>query len=201
MAVRRASTVIMASVLLGLGGCASSDGGAAGNSGAGGNAGSGAADGIAGGGTAGKGGSGSGGASGACAALDSNACAAQSDCYYITRLLECPGTQCPYVFDRCADSGCDPACTSGNVCISNQTVGGPLIEPNDAGACPTGMHPVPSGGTESRHCEANPTYTCASRPPACGGTMSCACAGALCESGHACQGATEAQISCVEAIR
>lgn len=179
MAAKRASTVIMASVLLGLGGCTS----AAGTPGAGGDAGGGA-----------------GGASGACAGLDATACAARSDCDYITHLLACPGTQCPYVFDRCADNGCDPACTTGNVCVSNQTVGGALIEPNDAGACPTGMHLVPSGGTAPGHCEANPTYTCASRPAACAGTLSCACAGVLCESGHACQRATEAQVSCVEAV-
>jgi hypothetical protein len=216
MTVERASTVIMASVLLGLGGCASSDGGATGTPDAAGNGGSGTADGgtagnrtggsggggagTAGGGTAGHGGSGAGGASGGCAALDEHACAARSDCYYITRLLLCPGTQCPYVFDRCADNGCDPACTAGNVCVSNQTVGGALIEPNDAGICPTGMHPVPSGGTAPGHCENNPTYTCASRPAACSGALSCACAGALCASGHACQGATETQVSCVEAV-
>jgi hypothetical protein len=196
MTVERALTVIAASVLIAIGGCSSSgDGTAGGGLDAGGNAGGGAA------GSAGTGAAGNaGGAGGTCVGLDATACAARADCFYITHLLACPGTQCPYVFDRCADDGCNPACTAGNVCVSNQTVGGRVIEPNDAGICPTGMHPVPSGGTGPRHCEANPTYTCAPRPAACTGTLSCSCAGVLCESGHACRGTTQAQVSCVEAV-
>jgi hypothetical protein len=93
-------------------------------------------------------------------------------------------------------SGCSPACKSGDVCVSDQVIGGAFITPDDAGACPPGRH------VEGIRCENDPTYHCVTSPPSCaGGAIDCTCASTVCSSQsscpYLCQSATSTQINCV----
>jgi hypothetical protein len=81
-------------------------------------------------------------------------------------------------------------CAAGDVCVRVQTLGGACFMPGDAG-CPAGFSP----GVVC--CEADPTFHCAPRPPACGSTLTCACAAsALCTPGRTCTTPTTTQINC-----
>src|SRR5450755_3415227 len=96
-----------------------------------------------------------------CATLTTQAaCSARSDCYVITKVLECPGSSapCPTVFARCSDNGCDPACATHSVCLSQLTQGGALILESDAGTCPAGSHPQSAG--QFAQCVRDPSYSC-----------------------------------------
>jgi hypothetical protein len=101
------------------------------------------------------------------------------------------------VFDHCADNGCDPACGAGSICVRTQTLGGALIQPDDAGVCPSGTYLVPSGGTGPGFCEGNPSFACAPRPAACTGALSCDCAASACPPAHTCQNDTPSEINCL----
>ncbi len=152
------------------------------------------ASGTAGASNGGAGGSTSGGPS--CSTLTTlAACTARTDCYAISEPILCPGsgTPCPSQFKRCSDNGCDPACTSGSVCVRELTQGGALIMENDAGACPTGSSP---SGFENR-CTWDPTYTCKPIPAACGTKLDCTCAASLCLG---CRTASAAQVDCEEDV-
>jgi hypothetical protein len=144
-----------------------------------------------------SGGSTSAGGSGDCSQLTTQAeCDARSDCYEITKTLMCPGSSapCPTQFVRCSDTGCDPNCDANSVCVSQRTSGGAIINENDAGACPIGMHPTGSNG----RCDYNPSYSCKPTPAACGSKIDCACAQVLC-SGF-CQVDSTQQIDCTEDV-
>jgi hypothetical protein len=151
------------------------------------------------GGTSSSAGSSSGGDS--CATLTTQAaCSARSDCYVITKVLECPGSSapCPTVFARCSDNGCDPACATNSVCVSQLTQGGALILESDAGTCPAGTHP--QSAREFAQCVRDPSYSCQPIPAACGSKVDCTCASSLCQGQGNCQSATSAQVSCVEDV-
>jgi hypothetical protein len=99
-----------------------------------------------------------------------------------------------------AASGCVPACNPGQVCASYRTVGGALVGPNDAGACPPGRHLV---GDRS---ENDPTFACVAAPAACASALvfDCSCAASVCTSPSRCPfqcaSATETQVECVCAV-
>jgi hypothetical protein len=88
-------------------------------------------------------------------------------------------------------SGCNPACTSGEVCLRAQTIGGAIFYVDEAGACPPMRHP------EGNLCVQNPTFSCAPIPSGCGGTPTCACASPLCAAPCNCTDASAAEIDCV----
>jgi hypothetical protein len=88
---------------------------------------------------------------------------------------------------------CSPACTSGLICVASGTEGGAIINANDAGVCPSGMHPT---GFENR-CENNLAYGCMPIPGACGGTVTCTCAAVLCNAPEICIGPTNGVLSCI----
>jgi hypothetical protein len=88
---------------------------------------------------------------------------------------------------------CSPACTSGFICVASGTEGGAIINANDAGVCPSGTHPT---GFENR-CENNRAYGCMPIPAACGGTVTCTCAAALCSAPETCLGPTNGVLSCI----
>jgi hypothetical protein len=147
--------------------------------------------------TSGNAGSSSGGDT--CATLTTQAaCTARSDCYVITKVLECPGSgaACPTAFARCSDNGCDPACSAGSVCVTQGVEGGALILESDAGTCPAGTHPASMG--QSSVCERDPSYSCKPIPAACGSKVACPCVGSLCDG--SCQSTTSAQVTCIELV-
>jgi hypothetical protein len=82
-------------------------------------------------------------------------------------------------------------CSSSDVCVRTQTQGGPCFRPADGGDCPPGM--TFSGVC----CVGIPTFACAPRPPACGATLTCACAmSALCQPGVTCSTPSQTEIDC-----
>jgi hypothetical protein len=85
---------------------------------------------------------------------------------------------------RCVpDTGKCPSCATNQVCVENQTVGGALRLPDDAGQCPVGYLIVPEAPTS---CSPQPTFHCADLPSACNtgqGNLAiahCTCAPQLC---------------------
>ena len=76
--------------------------------------------------------------------------------------------------------GC--GCAAGTICIGTRTIGGGQgIPPDDAGACPPGLHP--EGGI----CTPDYSYVCMAPPATCPASIQCACAGAgYCPSGETC---------------
>lgn len=84
-------------------------------------------------------------------------------------------------------------CTAGQVCVSNQTQGGAIITPDDAGMCPAGDADFGDAG----RCEQIPVYHCAAIPAACTSGVTCGCAGSLCEQLHICISASSALVECV----
>jgi hypothetical protein len=93
-------------------------------------------------------------------------------------------------------SGCVPACGPGNVCVGSGTEGGAIIVPNDAGVCPTGTHPA--GGTPTT-CQNDLSYACKPLPSGCNGTLTCACATAIC-SDPICQVVSATELTCIQAV-
>jgi hypothetical protein len=97
-------------------------------------------------------------------------------------------------------SGCVPACSNGQVCVSDQIVGGAFVSPDDAGACPPNQHRV------NNQCVNDPTYHCLATPPECAGApvFDCSCASSLCTSqstcGFQCKSASETQVDCLCAL-
>jgi hypothetical protein len=92
-------------------------------------------------------------------------------------------------------SGCTPACNSGEICVSEQVVGGPIFLP-DAGACPPGLH------LQDQRCEMDPTYHCVTTPAACAGAakVDCKCAASACSPSapyHQCRSATSSLVTCI----
>jgi hypothetical protein len=134
-----------------------------------------------------------------CATLTTQAaCSAQSDCYVITKVLECPGSSapCPSVFARCSDNGCDPGCSAGSVCVTQGIEGGALVLESDAGTCPAGTHPASTSQLSA--CLRDPSYSCMPIPAACDSKVACPCVGSLCDG--SCQSATSAQVTCIELV-
>lgn len=82
------------------------------------------------------------------------------------------------------------SCAANQVCVRDQTLGGAVFVPDDAGMCPTGR--IPQGGS----CVSAPTYSCAPRPAACTGALSCACAASLCANSRTCVAAAGIQVNC-----
>jgi hypothetical protein len=83
--------------------------------------------------------------------------------------------------------------------VKDQIVGGVVLPPDDAGACPAGTH------FNGNYCERDPTYACMPTPAACaGGTLDCTCAGTLCTSqnacGYTCQSTAPGQVNCLCAV-
>src|SRR5450755_4681210 len=134
-----------------------------------------------------------------CATLTTQAaCSAQSDCYVITKVLECPGSSapCPSVFARCSDNGCDPGCSAGSVCVTQGIEGGALVLESDAGTCPAGTHPASTSQLSA--CLRDPSYSCMPIPAASDSKVACPCVGSLCDG--SCQSATSAQVTCIELV-
>jgi hypothetical protein len=129
----------------------------------------------------GSGGNGSGGASGsACSSISTEAdCAARADCHAVSVQTMCPGSgaACPFEFKYCSDTNCGPACSSTQLCVGSQTVGGAINN-------------VP----------APPSYSCQPKPSACGATVDCQCAASACPPSHGCQSSSPGQIECVEEV-
>jgi len=170
----------------------------AGGSHSGGSSGTSSAGGSHSGGSSGTGALGGGGATSGdhCSLVTSEAaCKARTDCQAIYGIIPCPGSgaACPTQFTYCSNSGCGPACNADSVCVKEQVSGGAHIPEDDAGACPQGDHSNGSGA-----CERDPTYTCQSIPAGCNGTVSCACAQALCSG--SCQRASQTQIDCLQLV-
>lgn len=97
-------------------------------------------------------------------------------------------------------SGCTPACANGQVCVSDQIIGGAFSAPDDAGACPPGRH------LDGNQCVLDPTYHCVVSPPDCASALvfDCACAQSVCTSQSSCpfqcKTASETQVNCVCAV-
>jgi hypothetical protein len=86
--------------------------------------------------------------------------------------------------------GCSPPCGPGQVCVSNQTVGGGEPFPDDAGNCPPGT--VHAGD----RCAPPPTYSCAPTPSACTSGLDCTCAASLCANPSGCVSTSPGQVNC-----
>jgi hypothetical protein len=132
--------------------------------------------------TAGSGGNGSGGASSgsACSSISTEAdCTARADCHALSVQTMCPGSgaPCPFEFKYCSDTNCGPACSSTQLCVGSQTVGGAI-----------GNVPAP------------PSYSCQPKPSVCGAAVDCQCAASACPPIHGCQSSSPGQIECVEEV-
>ncbi len=96
--------------------------------------------------------------------------------------------------DDAETSGCTPPCGPGSVCVRDQVVGGALVLPDDAGACPVGRH------LTGDRCERDPTFSCAATPAQCSGAVDCSCAATLCtQQGscpYQCTSATSTEVEC-----
>jgi hypothetical protein len=99
------------------------------------------------------------------------------------------------------DAGTCATCGSGSVCVEDQTSGGALIPPDDAGDCPAGRVVADAGMT--RICQAEPTFHCAVLPSACatapGSTAiaHCTCAPLLCSGEGMCSDVTPTLVECL----
>ena len=99
------------------------------------------------------------------------------------------------------DAGTCATCGSGSVCVEDQTSGGALILPDDAGDCPSGRIPADAGARVV--CESAPTFHCALLPSACttaaGSTAvaHCTCAPALCSGEGMCSDVTPTLVECL----
>jgi len=119
-------------------------------------------------------------------------CAAET-CHWI---LSCPSAGAGGSGGIDGGAGCSPACGAGSVCVGSGTVGGAIIDADDAGVCPSGTHAT---GFENR-CEQDLSYSCSPIPSSCGGTVTCSCASTLCAAGHTCQDPSGGVLTCVEAV-
>jgi hypothetical protein len=99
------------------------------------------------------------------------------------------------------DAGTCPTCGSGSVCVEDQTSGGALILPDDAGACPSGRIPADAGTLLV--CELAPTFHCAVLPSACTTALGstavahCTCAPSLCSGEGMCSDVTPTLVECL----
>jgi hypothetical protein len=75
------------------------------------------------------------------------------------------------------------SCNSGEICIAYRTVGGALIQPDDAGACPPGRHVEPFGNGMGI-CEADFAYQCVQLRGCAGMKVSCSCGQASCPNNY-----------------
>lgn len=98
-----------------------------------------------------------------------------------------------------ADATC-ATCGAGSVCVENQTIGGAVFRPDDAGQCPAGRIIVPAA---PNFCSLPPTFNCALLPSACatapGSTAvaHCTCAPSLCSAGRQCTDLTPTLMRCL----
>ena len=99
-----------------------------------------------------------------------------------------------------SDAGACGACGVGSVCVANQTIGGAIEPPDDAGRCPPGRVIVP----EAPHaCSPAPTFHCATLPSTCTtapGSLAiatCACDPSICSGGEICTDVTPTQVQCL----
>jgi hypothetical protein len=124
-------------------------------------------------------------------AADAKFCIDNADCIQGTHW---DTQQCRCVPDGCAN------CTSGQVCVVDQTVGGAVFFPDDAGNCPNGRVIVPAAPGK---CSPPPTYHCANLPATCntapGSTAiaHCVCAKELCTGGTMCSDLTPTLMQCL----
>jgi hypothetical protein len=96
------------------------------------------------------------------------------------------GTDGSMVSDASIDgSGPDCACPASTICVGTRAIGGAQFTPDDAGACPQGMHPEMQQG--SLVCERDFSYECMAPPGQCGANIDCACAGSTyCPASQTC---------------
>jgi hypothetical protein len=99
------------------------------------------------------------------------------------------------------DAGTCPTCDPGSVCVEDQTSGGALVLPDDAGDCPAGRVATDAGMT--RICQVEPTFHCAMLPSACatapGSTAiaHCTCAPSLCSGEGMCSDLSPTLVECL----
>jgi hypothetical protein len=91
------------------------------------------------------------------------------------------------------------SCAAGSVCLETQVIGGAVREkPDDAGACPVGLHSVPESPLS---CAVLPTYRCAPLPATCSpdsgiaASLHCPCASSLCNG--PCSDVSPTQMRCL----
>jgi hypothetical protein len=83
-------------------------------------------------------------------------------------------------------------CQTGEVCVVEGVSGGACLSPDDAGACPPGL-------MHTGACCTSPAtaYFCQPLPAACGGTLACGCAVALCPGSTTCRVPDANELDCI----
>ncbi len=84
-------------------------------------------------------------------------------------------------------------CASTELCVRTLVIGGALMPPDDAGACPSGWIPDPDAGLP---CRRPYSWACVARPAACA-TLACGCVGSLCVT---CESAVGSEVHCVTPV-
>jgi hypothetical protein len=98
------------------------------------------------------------------------------------------------------DAGVCGSCDGASICVENQTIGGALFLPNDAGQCSDGRIIVPEA---PQSCSSPPSHGCAQLPPACttaAGSVAvatCVCAPSICAAGRQCSDPTPTLVRCL----
>ena len=99
------------------------------------------------------------------------ACATGSYCLFAGAECIAPTSPCP------ADYGGCGTCAAGSMCVKEQTIGGAIIVPDDAGVCSSGRVIVPEA---PGYCSLPPTFDCAPMDPSCFARPSCNCSASSC---------------------
>jgi len=90
-------------------------------------------------------------------------------------------------------------CTGTDICMTWECGGGPpLCDPPDGGECPPGTAPDPRCRGANAGCTpiCFPSYACVPWPAACGATLDCPCASAVCSGMGSCLITRDRGISC-----